>query len=301
MSEDRTSPGPDGDDKPSKTLLERIGQALVGEPKDRQEVLDLIRDAQKHGIIDPDALSMIEGTLTVADMQVRDIMIPRSQMVVVERESAPETFLPVIIESAHSRFPVIGENRDEVIGILLAKDLLQYLRDGSDHFDLREILRPAVYVPESKRLNVLLREFRQSRNHMAIVVDEYGGVAGLVTIEDVLEQIVGEIEDEHDIDEDVFILQHEDDSFTVKALTPIEDFNEYFGCSFSDEEFDTIGGLVLQGFGHVPKRGEELDLGGFRFRLLRADNRRIYLMQVTRLNEEQQTNNEEGEPGGETD
>jgi len=301
MSEDRTSPSQDGDDRPSKTLLERIGQALVGEPKDRQEVLDLIRDAHRRDVIDPDALSMIEGTLTVADMQVRDIMIPRSQMVVVERGSAPETFLPVIIESAHSRFPVIGENRDEVIGILLAKDLLQYLRDGSEHFDLREILRPAVFVPESKRLNVLLREFRQSRNHMAIVVAEYGGVDGLITIEDVLEQIVGEIEDEHDIDEDVFILQHEDDSFTVKALTPIEDFNEFFGSHFPDEEFDTIGGLVLQGFGHVPKRGEELDLGGFRFRLLRADNRRIYLMQVNRLSEEQQQTSEDGTTRGETD
>jgi magnesium and cobalt transporter len=301
MSEDRTSPGQDGDDKPSRTLLERIGQALGGEPKDRQEVLELIRDAERRDIIDPDALSMIEGTLTVADMQVRDIMIPRSQMVVVERDSAPETFLPVIIESAHSRFPVIGENRDEVIGILLAKDLLQYLRDGSDHFDLRETLRPAVFVPESKRLNVLLREFRQSRNHMAIVVDEYGGVAGLVTIEDVLEQIVGEIEDEHDIDEDVFILQHDDDTFTIKALTPIEDFNKFFASDFSDEEFDTIGGLVLQGFGHVPKRGEELELGGFRFRLLRADNRRIYLMQVSRLGEEQQQSEEQGGSDGETD
>jgi magnesium and cobalt transporter len=301
MSEDRTSPGQDNDDKPSKSLLERIGQALVGEPKDREEVLELIRDAHRRDIIDPDALSMIEGTLTVADMQVRDIMIPRSQMVVVERDSAPEAFLPVIIESAHSRFPVIGENRDEVIGILLAKDLLQYLRDGSENFDLRETLRPAVFVPESKRLNVLLREFRQSRNHMAIVVDEYGGVAGLVTIEDVLEQIVGEIEDEHDIDEDVFILQHDDNSFTIKALTPIDEFNEFFNTKFSDEEFDTIGGLVMQGFGHVPKRGEELDLGGFRFKLLRADNRRIYLMQVSRLSEEQRQATEEGASGGETD
>ncbi|MBD3669231.1 MAG: CBS domain-containing protein [Gammaproteobacteria bacterium] len=298
MSEDRTGPAPaESDDKPSRTLLERIGQALVGEPRDREEVLDLVRDAHKREIIDPDALTMIEGTLSVADMQVRDIMIPRSQMVVVERESSPETFLPVIIESAHSRFPVIGENRDEVIGILLAKDLLQYLRDGSSHFDLREILRPAVFIPESKRLNVLLREFRQSRNHMAIVVDEYGGVAGLVTIEDVLEQIVGEIEDEHDIDDDVFVLQHNDNTFTVKALTPIDDFNDYFGSEFPDEEFDTIGGLVMQGFGHVPKRGEELDLGGFRFKLLRSDNRRIYLMQVRRLSEEELAAQQvEGEP-----
>ena len=290
MSEDRTSPSDraEKEDKPQKSLLERIGQALAGDPKDRDELLDFIREAQKQSIIDPDALLMMEGVLSVADMQVRDIMIPRSQMVVVERENSPETFLPIIIESAHSRFPVIGENRDEVVGILLAKDLLQYLRDGKQEFDLRESLRPAVFVPESKRLNVLLKEFRQSRNHMAIVVDEYGGVAGLVTIEDVLEQIVGEIEDEHDIDEGTFILEHGDQSCTVKALTPIEEFNEFFASDFSDDEFDTIGGLVMQGFGHMPKRGEELRLGSFCFKLLRADSRRIYLMQVTRLTEEQQ-------------
>jgi len=300
MSEDRTSQ-PDKDDKPQKSLLERIGQALVGEPKDRNELRDLIREAHKQGIIDPYALLMMEGVLSVADMQVRDIMIPRSQMVVVERANSPETFLPIIIESAHSRFPVIGENRDEVVGILLAKDLLQYLRDSKQEFDLRESLRPAVFVPESKRLNVLLKEFRQSRNHMAIVVDEYGGVAGLVTIEDVLEQIVGEIEDEHDIDEGTFILEHDNNTCTVKALTPIEEFNEHFSSNFPDDEFDTIGGLVMQGFGHVPKRGEELILGGFCFKLLRADSRRIYLMQVTRLSEEQQkereaTANESTEP-----
>ncbi|MDH5182604.1 MAG: CBS domain-containing protein [Gammaproteobacteria bacterium] len=287
MSEDRTSQT-DKEDKPQKSLLERIGQALAGDPKDRDELLDFIREAQKQSIIDPDALLMMEGVVSVADMQVRDIMIPRSQMVVVERDNSAETFLPIIIESAHSRFPVIGENRDEVVGILLAKDLLQYLRDGKQDFDLRESLRPAVFVPESKRLNVLLKEFRQSRNHMAIVVDEYGGVAGLVTIEDVLEQIVGEIEDEHDIDEGTFILEHDDHTCTVKALTPIEEFNEFFSTELPDDEFDTIGGLVMQGFGHMPKRGEELRLGGFCFKLLRADSRRIYLMQVTRLNEEQQ-------------
>lgn len=286
MSEDQTSQ-PD-EDKPQKSLLERIGQALAGDPKDRDELLDFIREAQKQSIIDPDALLMMEGVVSVADMQVRDIMIPRSQMVVVERDNSPETFLPIIIESAHSRFPVIGENRDEVVGILLAKDLLQYLRDGKQEFDLRESLRPAVFVPESKRLNVLLKEFRQSRNHMAIVVDEYGGVAGLVTIEDVLEQIVGEIEDEHDIDEGIFILKHDDDTATVKALTPIDEFNEFFGTELPDDEFDTIGGLIMQGFGHMPKRDEELRLGGFCFKLLRADSRRIYLMQVTRLSEEQQ-------------
>jgi len=290
MSEDQTSQSDkaEKDDKPQKSLLERIGQALAGDPKDRDELLNFIREAQKQSIIDPDALLMMEGVVSVADMQVRDIMIPRSQMVVVERDSSSETVLPVIIESAHSRFPVIGENRDEVVGILLAKDLLQYLRDGKQEFNLRESLRPAVFVPESKRLNVLLKEFRQSRNHMAIVVDEYGGVAGLVTIEDVLEQIVGEIEDEHDIDEGTFILKHDEHTATVKALTPIDEFNEFFGTGFSDDEFDTIGGLVMQGFGHMPKRDEELRLGGFCFKLLRADSRRIYLMQVTRLSEEEQ-------------
>lgn len=294
MSEEQTSQS-EKEDKPQKSLLERIGQALAGDPKDRDELLDFIREAQKQSIIDPDALLMMEGVVSVADMQVRDIMIPRSQMVVVERENSAETFLPIIIESAHSRFPVIGENRDEVVGILLAKDLLQYLRDGKQEFDLRESLRPAVFVPESKRLNVLLKEFRQSRNHMAIVVDEYGGVAGLVTIEDVLEQIVGEIEDEHDIDEGTFILEHDDLTCTVKALTPIEEFNEFFATKLPDDEFDTIGGLVMQGFGHMPKRGEELQLGGFCFKLLRADSRRIYLMQVTRLSEEQQQEKDSSE------
>ncbi|MBD3608988.1 MAG: CBS domain-containing protein [Gammaproteobacteria bacterium] len=287
MSDDNTSPS-ESDEKPQRTLLERIGQALAGEPKDREEILAFLHEAQNQALIDPDALYMMEGVMSVADMQVRDIMIPRSKMVVVERESKPAGFLPIVIDSAHSRFPVIGENRDEVVGILLAKDILQFMQRDSENVELRELLRPAVFVPESKRLNVLLKEFRQSRNHMAIVVDEYGGVAGLVTIEDVLEQIVGEIEDEHDIDEDVFILRHDNDTYTVKALTPIEEFNQEFGSNLSDEEFDTIGGLVMQGFGHLPKRGEVLNLSGFRFKLLRSDSRRIHLMQVVRLSEEEQ-------------
>jgi len=240
-----------------------------------------LRDASKRGLLDSDALAMIEGVLQVAEMQVRDIMIPRSQMVVVERDADPRSYLPVIIESAHSRFPVIGESRDEIVGILLAKDLLAWLAQREEkRFDIREALRPAVFIPESKRLNVLLKEFRASRNHMAIVVDEYGGVAGLVTIEDVLEQIVGEIEDEHDVDGDTYIMRYGPNRHTVKALTPIEEFNDYFGTDFSDEEFDTIGGLVMHAFGHMPKRGEKVTLGQFQFKVLRADNRRIHLLQL---------------------
>ena len=254
----------------------------MGEPKDREQLVELLRDAQQRDLLDPDALAMIEGVLQVAEMQVRDIMIPRAQMTVVERDASLDKILPVIIESAHSRFPVIGDNRDEVVGILLAKDLLAYSGpDGAKNFSVRDILRPAVFIPESKRLNVLLKEFRASRNHMAIVVDEYGGVAGLVTIEDVLEQIVGEIVDEHDIEEDAYIKKHNDNVYAVKALTPIEEFNDYFYSKFSDEEFDTIGGLVMQRFGRLPRRGEVITIDRFRFKVLNADSRRIHLMQVT--------------------
>ncbi|RCX33178.1 HlyC/CorC family transporter [Thioalbus denitrificans] len=279
MSEDRSSPGPG-----QRTWLERLSLALLGEPRDREEVIELLRNAEQREVLDADALGMIEGVLQVAEMQVRDIMVPRGLMVVVERDMSLEQMIPVITESAHSRFPVIGENRDEVLGILLAKDLLGYCfgRDP-ERFNVRDILRPAVFIPESKRLNVLLREFRSSHNHMAIVVDEYGGVSGLVTIEDVLEQIVGEIEDEHDFDEESLIRRFSDTRFTVKALTPIEDFNDYFGAAFSDEEFDTIAGLVIQGFGRLPKRGETVQVGEFRFKVLHADNRRIHLLEVNPL------------------
>ncbi len=271
-------------DKPHRSWLEKIGQVLYqGEPRSREELLEMMRDVSRRGLLDSDALAMIEGVLQVAEMQVRDIMIPRSQMVVVEHDADPRSYLPVIIESAHSRFPVIGESRDEIAGILLAKDLLAWLAQGDEAaFDIREALRPAAFIPESKRLNVLLKEFRASRNHMAIVVDEYGGVAGLVTIEDVLEQIVGEIEDEHDIDDDTYIMQYGSNRHTVKALTPIDEFNEYFGSDFSDEEFDTIGGLVMHGFGHMPKRGETITLDRFQFKVLRADNRRIHLLQLAK-------------------
>ncbi|VAW74209.1 Magnesium and cobalt efflux protein CorC [hydrothermal vent metagenome] len=264
--------------------IDRLSQALLGEPKDQEELVHVLREAQTRGLFDADAQGMIEGVLQVAEMQARDIMIPRSQMVVVSRDSNPEQIVPVAVESGHSRFPVIGESRDEVVGVLLAKDLLRYSsKNETEVFSIRNLLRPAVFVPESKRLNVLLKEFRASRNHLAIVVDEYGGVAGMVTIEDVLEQIVGEIEDEHDIDEDTFIRKYSDVNYTVKALTPIEDFNEYFESSFSEDAFDTIGGLVTDKLGRLPKRGETLVLDHMSFQIINADNRRIHLMKVTLL------------------
>lgn len=283
-SEGRLSNSGDKDASPHLSWLERIGQALLREPKDREQLLWVLRDARQRHLIDAESLGMLEGVLEVSEMRVRDIMVPRNQMVLVERDASPSEYLPILIDSAHSRFPVIGDSKDEVVGILLAKDLLSYFAhgDGND-FDIREVLRPAIFIPESKRLNVLLKEFRASRNHMAIVVDEYGGVSGLVTIEDVLEQIVGDIEDEHDIDEDVFIIKRTDDSYSVKALTPIEDFNEYFGTDFEDEEFDTIGGLVTKYFARMPKSGESITIEPMQFKVLRSDIRRIHLFQVSRV------------------
>lgn len=273
----------------ARSWLDRLSQVLSGgEPRDRDQLVELLRLAEQRNLLDADSLSMIEGVMHVSEMQVRDVMIPRSQMVIVQDDQQPEEFLPIIIESGHSRFPVIGDNRDEVEGILLAKDVSAYLADKNEskQFDIRDYMRPAVFIPESKRLNVLLKEFRSNRNHMAIVVDEFGGVAGLITIEDVLEQIVGEIEDETDIEDDSFILQYDQLTYAVKALTPIEDFNEYFGTELSDEEFDTIGGLVLNNFGRLPERGETVDVEGLNFRVVRADNRRIHLLQLT-LDEQQ--------------
>ncbi|MGB6976712.1 MAG: transporter associated domain-containing protein, partial [Gammaproteobacteria bacterium] len=267
----------------------RLTQVLSREPQDREELVELLRDAAKRKVLNTEALAMMEGALQVAEMQVREIMIPRAQMVVVAQHDSPKELLPIIIESQHSRFPVIGENRDEVVGILLAKDLLRFNFAGQEKFDMSQILRPAVFIPESKRLNVLLREFRLTRNHMAIVVDEYGGVAGVVTIEDVLEQIVGEIEDEFDISEEESNIKRLSDSqYTVKALTPIQDFNEYFQAQFSDEAADTIGGLVLHKFGHLPKRGEITTIEGFEFKVLHADNRRVRLLRVTVPNKSQE-------------
>ncbi len=251
-------------------------------PRDRAELVETLRAAARGGMIDADAFAMIQGVLRVADLHVRDIMVPRSQMVVLERDSEPQSLLPAVVESGHSRFPVIGDDRDQVIGILLAKDLLRYFAEGaSGAFDIREVLRPAAFVPESKRLNVLLKEFRVSRNHMAIVVDEYGGVSGLVTIEDVIEEIVGEIADEYDTDEDQTIRREGDRQFVVLALTRVQEFNEFFGTRFSDEEYDTIGGLVMHQFGRLPRRGEAVTMDGLEFKVLRADRRRIDQLRVT--------------------
>ncbi len=284
MNEDRSSSSP-----ASRSWLERLGQVLSGEPKDRFELIELLRDAQQRQLLDMDALAMMEGVMQVAEMQVREIMLPRAQMVVVPRDAALDEILPVITESGHSRFPVIGENRDEVVGLILAKDLLPYfIADNPDDFSVRDVLRPAVFVPESKRLNVLLKDFRANRNHMAVVVDEFGGAAGLVTIEDVVEQIVGEIADEHDIEEDISIKKQNDNRYIIKALTPVDDFNDYFSADFSDEEFDTVGGLLMQSFGHMPSRGEVTVIDKCRFKVLSADSRRIYLLEVNLVQEQQQ-------------
>lgn len=268
--------------KAQRSWVERLGQALQGELKDREQLAVVLNEAHKNNVIDHEALSMIDGALQVAEMQVRDIMLPRSQMIVLEMDSSEEELMNTVIASAHSRFPVVGDSKDEVVGILLAKDLLPHLvNDGDKKFTIRDVLRPAVFIPESKRLNVLLKEFRSTRNHIAIVVDEYGGVAGMVTIEDVLEQIVGEIEDEHDFDEDTYIFEHAKDRATVKAITPIEDFNEHFKTNFSDGEFDTIGGIVMNAIGHVPKRGESVVIDDLEFKILRSSNRRIDLLEIT--------------------
>ncbi|MGH8244490.1 MAG: HlyC/CorC family transporter [Steroidobacteraceae bacterium] len=251
-------------------------------PRDRAELIETMRAAARAGLIDGEALLMIQGVLRVADQHVRDIMVPRSQMVVLERDSGPQELLPAVIESGHSRFPVIGDDRDQIAGILLAKDLLRYFAEGEKGgWDIREVLRPASFVPESKRLNVLLKEFRASRNHMAIVVDEYGGVSGLVTIEDVIEEIVGEIADEYDTDEDQTIRREGDRQFVVQALTRVQEFNQHFGTRFSDEEYDTIGGLVMHQFGRLPRRGEAVTIDGLEFKVLRADRRRIDQLRVT--------------------
>jgi magnesium and cobalt transporter len=274
------------DDSPTITWLERLGALLLREPEDREQLVQLLHTAYNRNLIEADALSMIEGVLQVSEMQARDIMIPRSQMDVIDIEDSPDKFIPFVIQTGHSRFPVIGENKDDVLGILLAKDLLRYYA-GEEEFDVREMLRPAVFIPESKRLNVLLKEFRSNRNHMAIVVDEYGGVAGVVTIEDVLEQIVGEIEDEYDYDEPGDnIVPEKGGGFRVKAITEIADFNDAFGTSYGDEDFDTVGGLVISRFGHLPKRGEQVAFDGLSFRVLRADSRRLHALRVERSKEQ---------------
>ena len=281
------------DDKPGATgdmaaaprsLLDRLSHALLGEPATRDDLIEILRDSARRDLLDRDSLDMIEGVLQVSEMKVRDIMVPRSQMDVVDKDSPPEGYLPMLIESGHSRFPMVDGDKDKVIGILLAKDLLRYLfldKKKRAQFNVHDMLRPAVFVPESKRLNVLLREFRTSRNHMAIVVDEYGGVAGLVTIEDVLEQIVGEIADEYDIEDDVMIMPRDGGEYVVKALVTLADFNMRLNSRFVHEEIDTVGGLVMSRLGHVPRRGEKIDIDNWRFEVLRADSRRVYLLKVT--------------------
>ncbi|MBL0143649.1 MAG: CBS domain-containing protein [Betaproteobacteria bacterium] len=269
------------DDSPKPSLLERLSSLLLREPEDREQLVALMHSAFERKLLDADALSMIEGVLQVSETQVRDVMLPRSQMDMIDVEESPEKFIPFVIETTHSRFPVFEENRDNVIGILLAKDLLRFYAESE--FNVREMLRPAVFVPESKRLNVLLKEFRANRNHIAIVVDEYGGVAGLVTIEDVIEQIVGDIEDEYDFDEtEDNILAEKGDRFRVKAVTEIADFNAHFGTAFSDEDQDTVGGLVLSQFGRLPKRGETVTIDGISFQVLRADSRKLHSLLVER-------------------
>ena len=269
-----------------KSWKKSIAKLFTKMPDDRESLIEILRAAENRNLIDPDALIMIEGALQVSEMQVRDIMVPRVQMIVVKNDADPQDILATVVESGHSRFPVIGSDTDEVMGILLAKDLLGYYSsEEEEKFDIKDAMRSAVYVPESKRLNILLREFRANRNHMAIVVDEYSGISGLVTIEDVLEEIVGEIEDEHDIDEEIFIESHGRNRYTVRASAPIEDFNKYFNVQLSDDEYDTMGGLILKAFGHVPKRGELLEYEGFNIKILRADQRRIHLMRITRLDQ----------------
>ena len=260
--------------------LRRITQSMSGEPRDLAQLIEGLREASERGLFDNDALTMLEGVLAVADMQVRDIMVPRSQMVFVQRDEPADKLVALVVESGHSRFPVIGEDRDQILGILLAKDLLRLQAENAEEFAIREYMRPVVFVPESKRLNVLLKEFRRNHNHIAMVVDEYGGVCGLVTIEDVIEQIVGEIGDEHDVDDDQNIRKEGPREFTVRALTPVGDFNRFFGTRFSDAEVDTVSGLLMQKFGRLPRRGEVIRVDDLEFRVVRADRRRIDLLKV---------------------
>ncbi len=285
------------DNGTGRSWLERVGQFFTSTPGSRDELLDLMRSMRDSDIIDGDTLGIIEGAICVSEMQVREILIPRSQMVSIRASDDPRDFLPTIIECAHSRFPVLGDDPDEIIGILLAKDLLALILEPArmERFVIKDHVRSAMVVPESKRLDSLLREFRITKNHMAIVVNEYGGVAGLVTIEDVLEQIVGEIEDEHDIEDDDYLIKDlEGDDFTVKAITPIDEFNEHFKTQYRDDEFDTIGGLVMQAFGHLPQREESVDMGNLRFTVLSADGRTIRLLRVTPLDPDRDPDTTDG-------
>lgn len=267
---------------PSRSWIEKLTAFIAREPQNRDQLMEVLRDAEERHVLKPEMLGMMECILQVSEMQVREVMVPKAQMVMIARNSTLNEILPIIIESGHSRFPVVDSNKKDIVGILLAKDMLKFnFSHKPEEFDMNKHLRPATFTPQSKRLDVLLREFRVNRNHMAIVLDEYGHVAGLVTIEDVLEQIVGEIEDEYDIDEDdAHIKRLDDDTCIVSASTLVEEFNEYFKTTFNEEEFDTIGGVVLQGFGHLPRRGETIKLQNLRFKVLHSDNRRLYLLEV---------------------
>jgi magnesium and cobalt transporter len=277
MTDDQSSINP----RP-RSWIDKITQLFSDEPTDTKSLLELLRNAEQDKVLDADALSIIEGALQVSSMQVRDIMIPRSQVVTVAANLPAKEIIELVIEASHSRFPVVGDNVDNVTGILLAKDLLPLSLGGSKgKFDIKDVVRPATFVPESKRLNVLLKEFRETRQHMAIVIDEYGSVSGAVTIEDVLEQIVGEIEDEYDVDDESYIKKFDEGNHIVKAITPVDEFNEYFKTNFSDQEFTTVGGLVLQQFGRIPERGETLHIGPFLVTILNADSRQIKLIKVT--------------------
>jgi magnesium and cobalt transporter len=286
MNSDDNPPSSEGTQEKSegpsrKSFFERLGQLFHVDPKDRQELVDVIRDSEENDLIDHDTRDMLEGVMEIADMRVRDIMIPRSQMVTVERTDDLDALIKLLTDAQHSRYPVISEDKDHVEGILLAKDLLRYLGSTSEPFDMEQVIRQAVVVPESKRVDKLLKEFREERYHMAIVVDEFGGVSGLVTIEDILEEIVGEIEDEFDDEEELEIRKLSKHTYSVKALTTIEEFNESFGTRFSDEEVDTVGGLVMTQFGHLPSRGETVEIEGYLFKVNAADNRRVIQLQVT--------------------
>lgn len=280
MSDDQ----PPSRHSPQKSWVDKISHLLTGEPQDLDDLLEILREAREKRLLDTDALSMIEGVLQVSQMRVRDIMIPRIQMVVVPKNAELEAIFPLVIEFCHSRYPVIEDDRSKVVGILLAKDLLAHVLQNKS-MTVQEIMRPASVVPESKRLNVLLKEFRTNGNHMAIVVDEYGQAAGLVTIEDVLEQIVGEIEDEHDDHEDEgYIFQRSEQEYMIKALTPMEEFDEYFSTELATDEYDTVGGFIVSQLEHMPKKGESLVVDSMRFEVIRADNRRVHLVKLKKTN-----------------
>ncbi|MBK6619192.1 MAG: CBS domain-containing protein [Nitrosomonas sp.] len=283
------------DSMSKSSWFERVGTLLLRKPEDREQLITLLHSAYERDLLDADALTMIEGVLHVSEMQVRDIMVPRSQMDTIDIGDKPEEFIPFVIEAAHSRFPVTDGSKDQVVGILLAKDLLRYYADAGE-FNVRDMLRPVVHIPESKRLNILLKDFRGNRNHMAIVVDEYGGIAGLVTIEDVLEQIVGEIEDEYDFDEaGDYIVADTNGYYRVKAIAEIVSFNETLGADFSDKEFDTIGGYVIHQFGRLPKNDESIVIDQFQFTVLRADSRRLHLLKVERIDADPDMKTDEAE------